>query len=110
MSADVQIARSSGAVPANVHARCAAGGAIEKLNRTAACTSYRTAVGNQHSIACGRTVHELRDGGGACAAERVAVVDDRSTACGRAVVENGPAAECAVGRSAVVGDAATACG
>src|SRR5207249_2112459 len=97
--------RSSGAVPFNVHARCAAKGTTEKLNQTSACTGDCAAIGNDSGAGRGRAVEEVREAA-ACAADCAAVVDDSGAARGRAVDEKRVAAACAADCAAVVGKGA----
>src|SRR5947199_390624 len=110
MEADVQIARSSGAAPFNVHARCAASGSTDKQNPTAKCAADCAAVGGESGAARGRRILEERLAA-IYETKRAAVVGDGRMVCGRRVEEFRQAGECAgADCGAVVVDSSTACG
>src|SRR6266567_4586527 len=102
MVADIQVAGSSGAVVANLYARCATGRIIPEQNRTARA---RTAVSNQRRATCVRGIEELQAAAG-CAGDKAGVIGEGAIVCGRAIEEPHGAAECAQHAGAVIGKCA----
>ena len=109
MVADIQVAGSSGAVVANLYARCATGRIIPEQNRTARA---RTGVSNQRRATCVRGIEELQAAAG-CAGDKAGGIGEGAIVCGRGVVEIYVAgARCAGGGNGgtVIGERAIVCG